>query len=50
MRIKYDWMQLNQDGAVSFETFDTGFFKEWTLVQIEGEDPVAREDGDEKAE
>jgi hypothetical protein len=39
IKIKYDW--INVDGStVTFSQTDTGFMKDWTLVQIEGEERV----------
>ena len=32
MKVKYDWMQINPEGAVSFQDQDTGFFKDWNLL------------------
>lgn len=44
MKIKYDWMDIKPDGTVSNNDYDTGFFKEWTLIQIEGEEAVKQEE------
>ena len=32
VRVKYDWMQVGQDGSVSQMDLDSGFFKEWNLI------------------
>lgn len=40
MKIKYNWMDVKPDGTVTEIDHDTGFFKEWNLIQIEGEEKV----------
>jgi len=40
MKIKYNWMDVKPDGTVTEMDLDTGFFKDWTLIQIEGEEAV----------
>jgi len=43
IKIKYDWINVAQAGDSSTVTFpqtDTGFMKDWTLIQIEGEERV----------
>ena len=37
-KLKFDWLQPTQD-RIDLQLFDTGFFRDWTLVQIEGEEP-----------
>ena len=40
-------MQVAVDGSVSQMDLDSGFFKDWNLVQIEGEEPVALDEDEE---
>ena len=53
VKIKYDWISVanTADGAtVTFPQTDTGYMKDWTLVQIEGEERVPTEnEADPKA-
>lgn len=43
-KVKFDWLQVEGDGTtISFPLTDTGFLKDWTLVQIEGEEPLPPE-------
>ena len=49
LKLKYDWISVaaGADGKeISFPVIDTGFFKDWNLVQIEGEEPVQQEEAD----
>ena len=40
-RIKFDWIDVHATTKeITFPDIDTGFLKEWTLLQIEGEDPI----------
>ena len=43
LKLKFDWMKIEQaEGTqITFPVTDTGHFKDWTLVQIEGEEPIA---------
>ena len=44
MKVKYDWINVanGADGQeITFPVIDTGFFRDWNLVQIEGEEPVS---------
>lgn len=38
LKIQYDWIAVNNDDF-EFKDFETATLKEWTLLQIEGEDP-----------
>ena len=42
--VKFDWIKAETTAAdeleVSFPVIETGFFKDWKLVQIEGEDAI----------
>ena len=52
LKVKYDWINVVQAGdtkEVTFPEIDTGYFRDWNLIQIEGEDPVAQEEVDPKA-
>lgn len=46
LKVKYNWFNVappaeeGQPVQVNKEELDTGFMKDWTLVQIEGEEPV----------
>lgn len=42
MKIKYNWIQVQND-AIDFPVTDTGFLKDWNLIQIEGEEPIQQE-------
>ena len=41
-RIKYDWWEAKADGSLSTIEIDTGFFKDWNLIQVEGEQPISQ--------
>lgn len=44
LKVKYDW--INVDAAtneVTFPEVDSGFLRDWTLIQIEGEEPISIE-------
>ena len=43
MKIKYDWIQVEDGTTVTFPFFETGFLKDWHLLQIEGQEPVPAE-------
>jgi hypothetical protein len=50
-RIKYDWWDAKVDGEISTIEIDTGFFKDWNLLQVEGDEPISQltmQDEDEK--
>ena len=52
LKIKYDWINVvpgEPKPEITFPIIDTGFLKDWNLVQIEGEDPVPDEPVDPKA-
>lgn len=57
MKIKFDWINIgppateeNPVQQVDKEKIDTGFLKDWNLIQIEGEEPVEQvADADPKA-
>ena len=52
LKVKFDWMKIDASGdqtQITFPVTDTGHLKDWTLVQIEGEEPIAQEDVDPKA-
>lgn len=38
LKLKYDWISPNTD-SYELKDHETAPFKEWTLIQIEGEDP-----------
>lgn len=47
LKFKFDWFQLGaapadagQPTPIEPHEVDTGFMKDWTLIQIEGEEPV----------
>ena len=43
IKVKYDWISVSQgDGQsqITFPQIDTGFFRDWNLLQIEGEEPI----------
>ena len=42
LKVKYEWLAVNGD-TIDFSKNDTGFFRDWTLVQIEGEEPKPAE-------
>lgn len=48
IKVNYDWISVDAaTNEISFPQCDTGFLKDWTLVQIEGEevqeDPVEQQ-------
>ena len=52
IKVKYDWINVAMNGEtkeVTFPVIDTGFFKDWNLLQIEGEEPIQQEEVDPKA-
>ena len=52
MKVKFDWIKVEhvaEQDQISYPVTDTGHLKDWTLVQIEGEEPVAQEEVDPKA-
>lgn len=49
-KIKYTWIAVAADGEVTFPVTDTGMLKDWNLIQIEGEEPVAAEEEKEKVD
>ena len=52
IKVKYDWINVAMNGEtkeVTFPIVDTGFFKDWNLLQIEGEEPIQQEEVDAKA-
>ena len=49
-KIKYDWIAVAADGEATFPVTDTGFLKDWNLIQIEGEEPVVVEEAEVKAD
>jgi hypothetical protein len=38
LKVKYDWLGAG-DASEPLQKVDTGFFRDWTVVQIEGEEP-----------
>lgn len=41
IKLKYDWISVDAaTNEISFPQCDAGFLKDWTLVQIEGEEAV----------
>lgn len=38
LKVKYDWFRPEAEKLAFYEV-DSGFLKEWTLLQVEGEDP-----------
>ncbi len=41
-KVKYEWITVTGE-TIELQKLDSGFFKEWTLLQIEGEEPKAAE-------
>ena len=48
MKVKYNWFNVTADNIEEVE-MDTGHMKDWTLIQIEGEEPEESKDDDPKA-
>lgn len=51
LKVKYNWIHVvpGEDGnKITFPFIDTGYFRDWNLVQIEGEDPIVAEEIDPK--
>ena len=42
LKIKYDWLS-NDPNDVNLQQIDSGFFRDWTVLQIEGEEPKPAE-------
>lgn len=46
VKIKFDWLTVTPPAVdtsapiIETQTNDTGFMKDWNLIQIEGEEPV----------
>lgn len=38
LKVKYEWLSVNGD-VIEMAKNDSGFFRDWTLLQIEGEEP-----------
>lgn len=37
LKVKFDWIHIDPaTSEINFPQIDTGFLKEWTLLQIEG--------------
>jgi hypothetical protein len=57
LKLKFDWINIGAPATeeapvqqIDREQIDTGFLKEWTLIQIEGEEAVEQvADADPKA-
>ena len=39
IKVKFDWISATGE-TVELTNNDTGFMKDWNLIQIEGEEPV----------
>ncbi len=42
LKVKYEWLALNGE-AIELQKLDSGFFRDWNLIQIEGEEPKPAE-------
>ena len=42
LKVKYEWLAVNGE-AIELQKHDSGFFRDWTLLQIEGEEPKPAE-------
>lgn len=52
LKVKFNWINVaytNEASEITYPVTDTGHLKDWTLYQIEGEEPVAQEELDPKA-
>jgi hypothetical protein len=49
LKVKYDWIKVEADGSYTSHDFASEFFKDWNLIQIEGEDPVALQEAADAA-
>ena len=38
LKVKYDWINVAGEN-ITYQTYDTGFFKDLNLIKIEGEEP-----------
>jgi hypothetical protein len=34
LKLKYDWLTIDESNKATFPVTDTGYFKDWTVVQI----------------
>lgn len=49
IKLKYDWLTIDDSNKPTFPVTDTGYFKDWTLVQIQGEERVQADTEEGKA-
>ncbi len=42
-KVKFDWLNVNGEN-IDYQTIDSGYLKDWNLLGIEGEEPVAQEE------
>ena len=53
LKVKYNWFTVGapaeegQPAQINTEELDTGFMKDWTLIQIEGEEPIEQAAADD---
>ena len=41
LKLKFNWISVDPTtNEISFPVIDTGYLRDWTLIQIEGEEPV----------
>lgn len=47
-KVKYEWISIQGPDQIDFQKIDTGYFRDWTLIKIEGEEPKPVEDVPQK--
>ena len=41
LKLKFNWISVDPaTNEISFPVIDTGYLRDWTLIQIEGEEPM----------
>ena len=38
-KVKYEWISIQGPDQIDFQKIDSGFFRDWQLIKIEGEEP-----------
>ena len=41
LKLKFNWISVNPETKeITLPVIDTGYLRDWTLIQIEGEEPM----------
>ena len=38
LKVKYNWISVDQASTITYPQYDTGYFNEWNCLHIEGEE------------